>query len=109
MKKLMLFVFGVVIFMSSNSFVFAETLVLKSGQRLEGKIIEKTDKYIKINFEGVTVNYDVDEIASIEGEGAPAAVDKVAAESPTNALNLENYTTKLDQCILNGKYEEANY
>jgi hypothetical protein len=40
-------------------------VVLKSGQVIEGKIIEVTEKYVKINFDGVDVAYFQDEIASI--------------------------------------------
>ncbi len=45
--------------------LFAETIVLKSGKTIEGKIIEKTDKNIKIDFYGVTLTYSLDEIQSI--------------------------------------------
>lgn len=47
---------------------FAETIVTKSGQTIEGKLIEKTDKYIKIDFEGVPLTYFFDEVESIDGE-----------------------------------------
>ncbi len=46
-------------------FVFAETIVLKSGKTVEGKLIEKTDKYIKIDFMGVPITYFNDEIDTI--------------------------------------------
>ena len=106
-RKIMLYVFGVLIFIINNSFVFAETLILKSGQTLEGKITEKTDKYIIINFEGISIHYDVDDIASIAGEEVSATIGRVASKSTTNVSNLKKYTTELDQCILNEKYEEA--
>jgi tetratricopeptide (TPR) repeat protein len=48
--------------------VFAEKIILKNGKSVEGKIIEKTSSYIKIDFEGVTLTYFNDEISSIEGE-----------------------------------------
>src|SRR3989338_8719699 len=44
--------------------VFAETITLKSGQTIDAKIIEKTDKYIKIDFRGVTLTYYLDELES---------------------------------------------
>jgi len=44
----------------------ADTIVLKSGQKIEGKIIEKTDKHIKIDFQGVPVTYFIDEIERID-------------------------------------------
>ncbi len=48
--------------------VFAETIVLKSGKSVEGKLIEKTDKYIKIDFQGIAPTYYLDEIESIDGK-----------------------------------------
>lgn len=49
-------------------FIFAETIVLKSGKTIDGKIIERTDKYVKIDFYGVALTYFLDEIQSIAGE-----------------------------------------
>jgi hypothetical protein len=46
---------------------YAETIILKSGKTIEGKLIEKTDKYIKIDFYGVPLTYYIDEIKSIDG------------------------------------------
>jgi hypothetical protein len=48
--------------------VFAETIILKSGKTVEGKIIEKTDKYIKMDMEGVAITYFIIEIEKIGGE-----------------------------------------
>ncbi|MCX5705440.1 MAG: hypothetical protein NTZ92_05235 [Candidatus Omnitrophica bacterium] len=56
-----------VIFMTA---LFADTVVLKSGKTVEGKIIEKTNKYVKIDFQGVELTYFVDEIEKIESDGA---------------------------------------
>lgn len=44
---------------------FADTVILKNGQTIEGKIVEKTDAYVKINFEGVGLTYFKDEIEKI--------------------------------------------
>jgi len=44
----------------------AETITLKSGQEIEGKIIEKTDKYLKVDFQGVTITYFNDEIERVD-------------------------------------------
>lgn len=49
----------------------AETIVLKSGKTIEGKIVEKTDKYIKIDFYGVPLTYFLDEIVSEEEKAHP--------------------------------------
>lgn len=47
---------------------FAETIYLKSGKTVEGEILEKTDKYIEIDFQGVPLTYYFDEIESIDDE-----------------------------------------
>lgn len=47
---------------------FAETIVLKSGKAIEGKIIERTDEYVRIDFEGVPLTYFLEDVESIEGK-----------------------------------------
>ncbi len=44
---------------------FADTVVLKTGQVVEGRIIENTAKYVKIDFDGVELTYFQEEIASV--------------------------------------------
>lgn len=46
--------------------IFAETIVLKTGKTVEGKIVEKTNEYIKVDFQGVPVTYFIDEIESVD-------------------------------------------
>jgi len=45
----------------------AEILTLKSGQAIEGKIISRNAKEIKIDFAGVTLTYFIEDIDSIDG------------------------------------------
>lgn len=47
-------------------FANAETVTLKSGKIIEGKILEKNDQYIKIDIAGSPVYYERKYIASIE-------------------------------------------
>lgn len=49
-------------------FTFAETIVLKTGKTVKGKLIEKNNKYIKIDFHGVPLTYYLDEIKSVDGK-----------------------------------------
>lgn len=57
--------------------VFAETVVLKSGRTVEGKILEKTDKYVKIDFEGIALTFYLDEINTIiDQDPKPAKLTK---------------------------------
>lgn len=59
----------------------AETIYLKSGKKVEGKIIERTNSYIKVDFMGAPITYFTNEIDKIEGSQEPWAVS--APLSPT--------------------------
>jgi hypothetical protein len=48
-----------------SSFAHAETVVLKSGTTVKGKILERTDKYVKIDFNGVPTTFFMGEINNI--------------------------------------------
>ncbi len=47
---------------------FCETLTLKNGRTIEGRIRERTDRYIKIEVSGVSLTYHLEDIASLDGE-----------------------------------------
>jgi len=89
MKKNGLVILLVVLCTSFSTLVFAETIVLKSGSTLEGKIIEKTDKYIKIDFQGVVLTYASDEIERIDGENkiSLAPSDKIERIDEENKID----------------------
>jgi hypothetical protein len=66
---------------------FSETVRLKNGHVVEGKILEKTDRYIKIDLDGTTLTYYTEEI---DGIVKPAV-------SPPQTISLEiNYPVELD-------------
>lgn len=46
---------------------FAETVVLKSGKTLTGNVIEKTDRYVKLDINGTSETCYFDEIENIDG------------------------------------------
>jgi tetratricopeptide (TPR) repeat protein len=52
--------------------MFAESVTLKSGNRIEGKILEETDQYIKIEVEGRPLYYERKFIANIEATSPEA-------------------------------------
>lgn len=54
------------VFAIFTSALFADTIVLKSGKTVEGKIIEKTAEYVKIGFMGVELTYFMDEVQNIK-------------------------------------------
>lgn len=64
------------------TYAFAEKINLKSGQVIEGKIVEETDKYFRIEVSGVTVTYPKEFISSIEGRPFMPAKSRVAEEHP---------------------------
>jgi hypothetical protein len=58
----------------------ASELVLKSGQKLEGTIVEKTDEYIRIDPNiGVVVTYYTEEIDTVNGQRLQNLVSPAAA------------------------------
>lgn len=67
-----------------DSSMKADTIVLKSGKTVEGKIIERTDKYIKIDFQGVLLTYFNDDIRSIR-EQKPSAGSSLKSEEDSGS------------------------
>jgi tetratricopeptide (TPR) repeat protein len=90
--------------------VFAETIVLKSGQKIEGRILEKTDKYIKIDFQGMPLTYYVDDIARIESthnEMAKIADEESGEFLRANPNSAKAYNDRGVAYRMNGKQKEA--
>ena len=77
--------------------IFAETIVLKSGRAIEGKIIEKTDEYIKVDYYGVPLTYYFDEIERIdEGsfESGISSIEKQKEEIyPRDGIHRKYYNS----------------
>jgi len=48
--------------------IFSEVILLKSGETVEGKIIEKTDKSLKVDIANVPLTYYIEDIESIDGK-----------------------------------------
>jgi len=59
----------------------AEVIALKSGKKIEGKIIERKDDYLTIDFEGVALPYFYEDIETIDGEPLSSA-------QPAEAINM---------------------
>lgn len=53
------------------SFSCAEEILLKNGNKIEGKIIESTDEYVKVDFNGVPLTYWRDDIESVGSKKMP--------------------------------------
>ena len=75
---------------------FAETIILKSGKKVKGKIIEKTNKYSKMDIaDGITITYFSDEIERIE------------ADSPRGEISQGQKDNRLDAAPLNQTVNKA--
>ena len=121
MHKIRLVGTAIMLLLAFSLVCFAETIVLKSGKTIEGKLIEKTDEYIKIDFQGVPLTYFFDEIESIDGKKLNEYTQETtssqesknieeteSAQSPKNSF--ENYSQKQEkQNIMNMLYSFFGY
>ena len=80
---------------------FSEIIVLKSGGEVEGKLIEKTDEYVKINFQGVELVYYLDEIAAIKDSKSPSTGEG-------QSYNLNSAYPNIDYSALAEHYSEKS-
>ena len=72
----------------TSSLVLASQVTLKSGQKIEGKIVEQTDKYVKIDSGiGTAITYYTDEIDSLDGQKIKQTKD--LSENNTNAADAQ--------------------
>jgi hypothetical protein len=62
------FIIFCLILCSNSTLCYSETIKLKNGNTIEGRIIEKTEQYITVEFEAVPITYYFDEIESIDGK-----------------------------------------
>ena len=63
---------------------YAEVIVLKNGQKIEGKILQKNALKIRVEFEGVALTYVPEEVESIDGivQEAPLPSPKEEQDFP---------------------------
>jgi len=67
-KKRMVGVLTILLSLCFSISLFAQTIILKTGEKIEGKIIERTDDYIIIDLNGAPTPYYFGEIESTEEE-----------------------------------------
>jgi len=99
------------IFLLSLSSIFAETIVFKSGKTVEGKILEKTGKYIKVGVGSMTTTYSLESIEGIY-EKPPVITKQPSYEQITIAtyypapygvyIELKTETLATDKLALGG-------
>jgi hypothetical protein len=59
-----------------NQVIYGEQVILKTGKIVEGKIIEDTDEYVKLDVEGIKLTYFKDEIERIDRQVTQAPSKK---------------------------------
>lgn len=84
MKRLsfLITVFLVNLFLSA---AFAQTITLKSGKKIQGKILQRTEYYIKVDIAGVPLTYFLDDIYTIEAEQVVPPNPQQAVLPPNDA------------------------
>jgi hypothetical protein len=87
MKKYVFFA----LFLFAAAAAGAETVYLKSGVKVAGKITEKTDNSVVVDIGGASVTYYKDEIDRIDDGSTPAEPEPapVAAAAPAPAVSAE--------------------
>ncbi|MDO8747783.1 MAG: tetratricopeptide repeat protein [Candidatus Omnitrophota bacterium] len=98
-----------IIFFSFMRFAGADTIYLKNGKKYNCRIIDKTDKYIKIDFLGVVLTYQIDELERIESAKEEISDSKQAMiKNPVFQKNsIEANFKKGTDYLKEGKWQEA--
>ncbi|MDD5195740.1 MAG: hypothetical protein PHQ96_08735 [Candidatus Omnitrophica bacterium] len=75
---------------------FCDTIILKSGKSVEGKILTETDEYVTIDYSGIPLKYWKEDIAQINKEVAAKARKFYAERSASNEKGVLKITLKED-------------
>ena len=77
---------------------YADSIILKSGQKIEGKILKKTDKDITIELDGVTRTYLNNEVENIDAmPGAETAGDNSVKSNDKEILAKKHFLKAVEQ------------
>ena len=92
MKKKILILGVIFLFAAINA--CADTLTLKSGKEVTGKILERTSDAVRMDLEGVEITYFLDELEAINGQkitiSSPAASSDISTQaSPSEEASRE--------------------
>lgn len=98
-----MFVFGVAFSLS------AETIILKSGQKVEGKIVDKSSQVIKVDVSGITLTYYMDDVDRIEqsqeaGESVQEKPSEDGLDIAINPMMELDFMTKSEVLDLRRSY-----
>jgi len=104
MNKIYVILLSGFLLFASYCVVFADTVILKSGKSVQGKLIESTDEYLEIDISGIPVKYWKDEIEKVERDNV-VEVSKAVLGLKENTR--EEYSKKALDLLKEKGYEEA--
>lgn len=113
-KKILFGTAMIILNLCFPNLIFAETIILKSGNKIEEKIIEKTDKYIRVEYNGFFITYSLDDIESIDGRkigNSPTLANNFAEFKVIAKQNKDFLKDKNNNCVIHyktGNEEECN-
>lgn len=85
------------LFVTANLFA-ADVIILKSGQKVEGDILERNRDMVQIDAYGVKMTYFIDEVLSINGEKISASVSGPAVlTQKTNNIVTEPVSQEIKE------------
>lgn len=80
MKNIFIIILALGVYSGS---VLAATITLKSGRTIQGKITERGNDYIRVNFRGVSLTYYLEDIEAIDGEKVtPLPIEREVSLKP---------------------------
>lgn len=91
MRKNNLIQFIIILGLLQPAAAFCETITLKSGKQIEGRIMEETDQYIKIESNGMPIYYELKYVQNIE----------------ENKRDAKFYLKEGFKCTSEGKFSQA--
>ncbi len=112
-KTLIILLLGLVFYLPA--YVCAETIILKSGEKIEEKILERTGEYIRVEQYGMPITYFLDDIESIDGENLFSVSDEEKYPSkditPATATQIKSTNQIIDTKynIYEEFYKEGEY
>jgi tetratricopeptide (TPR) repeat protein len=86
----------VLLFLALPTLAFSETIVLKTGKTVEGKILEQTDKSIKVDLNGILMTYRLADIESIDAKPV------IPAELSSEQKPLSSVPSSAEEYFENG-------
>ncbi|MHB8157974.1 MAG: tetratricopeptide repeat protein [Desulfocucumaceae bacterium] len=104
MNKSGVFLLASVILFVSCCLVFADTLILKSGAIVKGKITQDSGEYLIVEVSGIPVTYWKDEIKKIEKDDAAGMAGPEMASGEKSAAE---YFKVASDAIIKKNYQDA--